>query len=45
MIAEYALKDMTKPMGVAEYKLINKLPKELADVLPSAEDIRKRIRL
>ncbi len=36
LIAEYSLKDMSKPIGVSEYKL--------ADVLPSVEDIRKRIK-
>ncbi len=36
IIAEYSLKDMSKPIGVSEYKL--------ADVLPSVEDIRKRIK-
>ena len=44
-IAEYALRDMTKPMGVAEYKLIEKLPKDLSEILPSAEDIKTRIKL
>jgi predicted nuclease of restriction endonuclease-like (RecB) superfamily len=42
--AEYALKDINKPIGVSEYKLSDFLPTELADTLPSAEDIEKRIR-
>jgi predicted nuclease of restriction endonuclease-like (RecB) superfamily len=42
--AEYALKDINKPIGVSEYKLSDFVPKELADTLPSAEDIEKRIR-
>lgn len=29
LVAEYALKDMTKPMGVSEYKLTGQLPEEL----------------
>ena len=29
VVAEYALKDMTKPIGVSEYKLMNVLPDEL----------------
>jgi Uncharacterized conserved protein len=44
-IAEYALRDMNKPIGVSEYKLTEYLPKELENTLPSVEDIEKRIRM
>jgi len=44
LTAEYALKDINKPIGVAEYKLSDFLPEELTDTFPSAEDIEKRIR-
>lgn len=37
VIAEYALRDASKPMGVAEYQLA--LPERLATVLPSTKDI------
>ncbi len=43
LIAEYALKDMTKPMGVSEYKFFEELPKEFEDNLPTVEDLEKRI--
>lgn len=43
VVAEYALKDMTKPIGVSEYKLMNVLPEELKDKLPSIEDIETRV--
>lgn len=43
IIAEYALKDMSKPIGVSEYKVTRQLPKELEESLPTAEDIQKRI--
>ena len=43
IIAEYALRDMSKPMGVSEYKVTRTLPKELEEMLPSEEDIQKRI--
>jgi hypothetical protein len=43
MIAEYALRDIDKPIGVSEYKLFEKLPKEYEDMLPSVEDIEKHI--
>jgi hypothetical protein len=45
LTAEYALKDINKPIGVSEYKLSDFVPAELVDTLPSAEDIEKRIRM
>jgi predicted nuclease of restriction endonuclease-like (RecB) superfamily len=45
IIAEYSLKDMTKPIGVSEYKILNKVPKQYKKALPSVEDIKKRILL
>ena len=44
LTAEYALKDINKPIGVSEYRLSDFIPAELADTLPSAEDIEKRIK-
>lgn len=43
LVAEYSLKDMSKPMGVSEYKLSGELPERLKNELPSIEDIIKRI--
>lgn len=43
LIAEYSLKDMSKPIGVSEYRMTNSLPDELKEQLPSLEDIQKRI--
>lgn len=43
LVAEYSLKDMSKPMGVSEYKITSYLPEELVKQLPSVEDIQKRI--
>lgn len=43
VVAEYSLKDMSKPIGVSEYQLLNVLPDELKDTLPSAKDIETRI--
>jgi hypothetical protein len=45
LTAEYALKDINKPIGVSEYNLSDFVPAELVDTLPSAEDIEKRVRL
>lgn len=42
-IAEYALRDMSKPIGVSEYRLCTDLPLDLKNVLPAVEDIRSRI--
>ena len=44
LVAEYALKDMSKPIGVSEYKITSCLPEELSKQLPSVEDIQKRIK-
>ena len=43
LVAEYSLKDISKPIGVSEYRITEKLPDELEKQLPSVEDIRKRI--
>ena len=43
IVAEYALKDMSKPIGVSEYKVTRDLPENLSKQLPSIEDIQKHI--
>jgi len=43
MKVEYALRGMTKPMGVAEYYLTRRLPSELASSLPSADQLEREI--
>ena len=43
IVAEYSLKDMSKPIGVSEYQLMEVLPDDLKNTLPSKEDIEKRI--
>lgn len=44
LIAEYSLKDISKPIGVSEYTVTSSLPNALEEQLPSVEDILKRIR-
>lgn len=39
VIAEYALRDNNKPIGIAEYQIGSKLPEELGRQLPSIERI------
>ncbi len=45
LIAEYALQDISKPMGIAGYTttLIDSLPKELKSSLPTIEEIEAEI--
>lgn len=43
VVAEYSLKDISKPIGVSEYKITSSLPDSLEKQLPSIEDIQKRI--
>lgn len=41
--AELALKDINKPIGVSEYKILSEIPEYLENTLPSIEDIEKRL--
>lgn len=41
IIVEYALRTTNKPIGVAEYQLIDDLPSELKGVLPTSNDLKK----
>ena len=45
LVAEYSLKDMSKPIGVSAYLVTSMLPEDLEKQLPSVEDIQKRIKL
>jgi len=42
-IAEYALKDMSKPMGISEYRLTEAIPENLKTALPSIEELEKEL--
>ena len=43
LVAEYSLKDMSKPIGVSAYRITSCLPEEFEKQLPSVEDLQKRI--
>lgn len=43
VVAEYALRDKSQPIGVAEYQLIESLPEELKTNLPSIEQIEREL--
>ena len=41
--AEYALRDINKPMGISEYKLTNTIPKNIKTSLPSVKTIEAEL--
>ncbi|NMX60530.1 PDDEXK nuclease domain-containing protein [Pseudomonas sp. WS 5079] len=43
IVAEYALRDSARPIGVAEYQLVDSLPAELQISLPSIEQIEREL--
>jgi predicted nuclease of restriction endonuclease-like (RecB) superfamily len=43
VVAEYALRNKTQPIGVAEYQLVESLPPELQTSLPSIEQIEREL--
>jgi predicted nuclease of restriction endonuclease-like (RecB) superfamily len=43
VVAEYALRDSSKPIGVAEYQLAAALPADLQSSLPSIEQIEREL--
>lgn len=43
IVAEYALRDSNKPIGVAEYQLVQALPEPLVTNLPSIEEIEAEL--
>jgi PIN domain nuclease of toxin-antitoxin system len=45
LVAEYALSDIQKPMGLSTYKLSHTLPEALRDKLPSIEAIERELGL
>ncbi len=44
VVVEYALADIRKPIGVADYRLAHTLPKKLRSGLPSAAEMERRLR-
>ena len=43
IVAEYALKDISKPIGVSEYKLCEHVPEEMEGTLPSIEELEEKL--
>ena len=43
VVAEYALRDMSKPMGVSEYQLTEALPENLRGKLPTVAELEAEL--
>ena len=43
IVAEYALKDVEKPIGVSEYELTKAIPDDLKTGLPTIEEIEAEL--
>jgi hypothetical protein len=43
VVAEYALRNSSQPMGIAEYQLVESLPATLQTGLPSIEQIEQAL--
>lgn len=43
IIAEYALSDIHKPMGISEYQIIHSLPESFKSSLPSVEELEEEL--
>ncbi|SRR5579883_1023557 len=43
IVAEYALRDVNKPIGISEYELTRALPPRLRSALPSVEEIESEL--
>ncbi|CAB3744538.1 hypothetical protein LMG27174_07198 [Paraburkholderia rhynchosiae] len=44
LVAEYALRGVAKPVGVAEYQLLRQIPESLETKLPSIDQIEAELR-
>jgi predicted nuclease of restriction endonuclease-like (RecB) superfamily len=43
VVAEYALRENSRPMGISEYQLIDSLPTNLKTCLPSIEELERNL--
>lgn len=43
VVAEYALRENSRPMGISEYQLIDSLPQNLQTSLPSIEELERTL--
>ncbi|HQJ61382.1 MAG TPA: PDDEXK nuclease domain-containing protein, partial [bacterium] len=45
IFAEYALRDIQKPIGVSDYELTKALPENLKSSLPTIEELEKALEI
>jgi len=43
VVAEYALRDMSKPIGISDFKITEALPDQLHGSLPTIEDLEAEL--
>lgn len=43
LVAEYALRDINKPLGISEFRHLEKLPEQLKGTLPTIEEIEAEL--
>ncbi|MFP3030450.1 MAG: PDDEXK nuclease domain-containing protein, partial [Wolbachia sp.] len=43
VLAKYTLKDMTKPIGLAEYRITENLPEKIKTALPTIEELEAEL--
>jgi len=43
IVAEYALRNVTTPMGISEFRHLEKLPEQLKGTLPTIEEIEEEL--
>jgi len=43
VVAEYALRDMSKPLGISEFRYLEALPEDLKGTLPSIEELEAEL--
>ncbi|MFL6281540.1 MAG: PDDEXK nuclease domain-containing protein [Pyrinomonadaceae bacterium] len=43
IVAEYALRDVSKPIGVSAFQITESLPKELQSGLPTVEELESEL--
>lgn len=44
VVAEYALKDISKPMGISEYRIGDAIPEKIKTALPSIEELEQELK-
>jgi predicted nuclease of restriction endonuclease-like (RecB) superfamily len=44
LVAEYSLKDVSKPIGISEYKTLDTMPEELKGIMPNVKELELRLK-